>query len=128
MGTLDDDREGRGGTKPGRIRLAMQRTMQRHCAVYRDGPMLEEGLRKLGEVIEMMHVDVSITDRSMIFNTDLGEMLELDNMLAQAVVSYPSFLMSIARDRGGRTRLDMNSRHGAVWSCKAQVEFNGALR
>jgi succinate dehydrogenase / fumarate reductase flavoprotein subunit len=42
----------------------MQRTMQRHCAVFRDGPLLEEGLRQLDEVIEMMHSDLSVTDRS----------------------------------------------------------------
>ena len=53
----------------------MQRTMQRHCAVFRDGPLLEKGLRKLDEVIEMMRADLSVTDRSMIFNTDLGEVL-----------------------------------------------------
>jgi succinate dehydrogenase / fumarate reductase, flavoprotein subunit len=87
---LDRIRWSGGGTKPGAIRLAMQRTMQRHCAVFRDGPLLEEGLRKLDEVIEMMRADLSVTDRSMIFNTDLGEMLELDNMLAQASVSLHS--------------------------------------
>jgi succinate dehydrogenase / fumarate reductase flavoprotein subunit len=55
---LDRIRWSKGGTKPGTIRQAMQRTMQRHCAVFRDGPLLEEGLRKLDEVIEMMRADL----------------------------------------------------------------------
>jgi succinate dehydrogenase / fumarate reductase flavoprotein subunit len=50
----------------------MQRTMQHHCAVFRDGPLLEKGLRKLDEVIEMMRADLSVTDRSMIFKHGSG--------------------------------------------------------
>jgi succinate dehydrogenase / fumarate reductase flavoprotein subunit len=69
---LDRIRWSKGGTKPGTIRLAMQRTMQHRCAVFRDGPLLEKGLRKLDEVIEMMRADLSVTDRSMIFKHGSG--------------------------------------------------------
>src|SRR5262245_38629085 len=81
---LDRIRWSKGGTEAEAIRLAMQRTMQRYCAVFRDGPLLEEGLSTLDGVIAMMRDDLDVTDRSMIFNTNLAETLELDNMLAQA--------------------------------------------
>jgi succinate dehydrogenase / fumarate reductase flavoprotein subunit len=92
----------------------MQRTMQRHCAVFRDGPLLEEGLRKLDEVIEMMRADLSVTDRSMIFNTDLGEMRELDNMLAQASVSLHSAI-GRTESRGAHARGDFPTRDDENW-------------
>ena len=92
----------------------MQQTMQRHCAVFRDGPLLEEGLRKLDEVIEMMRADLSVTDRSMIFNTDLGETLELDNMLAQASVSLHSAI-GRTESRGAHAREDFPQRDDENW-------------
>jgi succinate dehydrogenase / fumarate reductase flavoprotein subunit len=92
----------------------MQRTMQCHCAVFRDGPLLEEGLRKLDEVIEMMRADLSVTDRSMIFNADLGEMLELDNMLAQASVSLHSAIRR-TESRGAHAREDFPTRDDENW-------------
>ena len=84
---LDRIRWSKGKTETGAIRLAMQRTMQRHCAVFRDGPLLDQGSTKLDEIIETMRADLGVADRSMMFNTDLAEALELDNMLAQASVS-----------------------------------------
>src|SRR5215475_10680663 len=89
---LDRIRWSSGEAGTGVIRLAMQQIMQRHCAVFRDGPLLQEGSAKLGDFVAMMRADVRVTDRSMIFNTDLVEALELDNMLAQAVVSLHSAL------------------------------------
>src|SRR5712672_2000359 len=79
-----------GGTGAATIRLAMQRTMHRHCAVFRTGSLLGEGAHKLGDVMAMMRDDLAVADRSMMFNTDLAEALELDNMLAQANVSLRS--------------------------------------
>ena len=73
LARLDRIRWLSGATGAGAIRLAMRRTMQRHCAVFRDGPLLEEGLGKLDEVVVSIRADLGITDRSMIFNTDLAE-------------------------------------------------------
>src|SRR5262249_42302713 len=87
---LDRIRWAKGKNRAGDIRLAMQRTMQRHCAVFRTGSLLEEGERELDRVVDMMRSDLSVADRSMMFNTDLVEALELDNMLAQASVSVTS--------------------------------------
>jgi succinate dehydrogenase / fumarate reductase flavoprotein subunit len=111
---LDRIRWSKGGTGAGTIRLAMERTMQHHCAVFRDGPLLEEGLGKLNEVIAMMRVDLGVSDRSMIFNTDLVETLELDNMLAQASVSLHS-AAGRTDSRGAHAREDFPKRDDVNW-------------
>jgi succinate dehydrogenase / fumarate reductase flavoprotein subunit len=111
---LDRIRWSKGKTAAGTIRLEMQRTMQRHCAVFRDGPLLDEGLGKLDNVIAMMHADLAVADRSMIFNTDLAEALELDNMLAQASVSLHS-AVGRTESRGAHAREDFPKRDDAKW-------------
>jgi succinate dehydrogenase / fumarate reductase flavoprotein subunit len=111
---LDRIRWSKGKTAAGTIRLEMQRTMQRHCAVFRDGPLLGEGLGKLDNVIAMMHADLAVADRSMIFNTDLAEALELDNMLAQASVSLHS-AVGRTESRGAHAREDFPKRDDEHW-------------
>jgi succinate dehydrogenase / fumarate reductase flavoprotein subunit len=111
---LDRIRWAKGTTATGAIRLAMQRTMQRHCAVFRDGPLIEEGLHKLDGVIATMRGDLALADRAMIFNTDLVEALELDNMLAQASVSLQSAL-GRTESRGAHAREDFPKRDDARW-------------
>ena len=64
----------------------MQRTMQTNCAVFRTGEMLEEGKGLIHEVWRA-EADIHVTDRSLIWNTDLIETLEFDNLIAQAVVT-----------------------------------------
>src|SRR5580658_2986024 len=111
---LDRIRWSKGGSGAGTIRLAMQRTMQRHCAVFRDGPLLDEGMSKLNDVVEMMRTDLGIADRSMIFNTDLAETLELDHMLAQASVSLHSAI-GRTESRGAQAREDFSKRDDQNW-------------
>jgi succinate dehydrogenase / fumarate reductase flavoprotein subunit len=111
---LDRIRFSKGKTGAGEIRLAMQRTMQRHCAVFRTGSLLEEGAHKLDDVIAMMANELSIADRSMIFNTDLTEALELDNMLAQASVSIRS-AVGRTESRGAHAREDFPKRDDQNW-------------
>lgn len=112
---FDRIRCSKGKTGAGAIRLAMQRTMQRHCAVFRDGPLLDEGRSKLDSVIGMMRDDLSVTDRSMIFNSDLAEALELDNMLAQANVSLHSAI-GRTESRGAHAREDFSKRDDRIGS------------
>jgi succinate dehydrogenase / fumarate reductase flavoprotein subunit len=114
IGRLDRIRWAKGKTGAGEIRLAMQRTMQRHCAVFRTGALLDEGAGKLGEVIEKMGGDLAVADRSMIFNTDLTEALELDNMLAQASVSLRSAI-GRTESRGAHAREDFPKRDDESW-------------
>ena len=104
----------KGHSGLGTIRLTMQRTMQRHCAVFRDGPLLDEGVGALDGAIAMMRDDLGISDRSMIFNTGLAETLELDNMLAQASVSLQS-AVGRTESRGAHAREDFPKRDDANW-------------
>ncbi len=64
----------------------MQKTMQNHAAVFRTGDSLREGIRKLERTVGSF-ADVRVSDRSLIWNTDLVETLELDNLLSQAVAT-----------------------------------------
>ncbi len=92
----------------------MQRTMQRHCTVFRSGSLLQEGADKLGEIVAMMRDDLGIADHSTVFNTDLAEALELDNMLAQASVNMRSAIGRTA-SRGAHAREDCPKRDDENW-------------
>jgi succinate dehydrogenase flavoprotein subunit len=92
----------------------MQRTMQRHCAVFRTGSLLDEGAHKLGDVMAIMRGDLAVADRSMMFNTDLAEALELDNMLAQDNVSLRSAI-GRTESRGAHAREDFPKRDDENW-------------
>jgi len=111
---FDRIRYSKGGADTGAARLAMQQVMQRHCAVFRDGPLLDEGAAKLSTVGRLLRDDLHITDHSLIFNSELVEALELDNMMAQANVSLQS---AIARteSRGSHAREDFPLRNDQDW-------------
>lgn len=81
---VDHFRNAKGGSPTAEIRLDMQRTMQKHCAVFRDTGLLDEGKALMQKVNKRLE-DVSVTDRSLIWNTDLIETLELDNLIGQAI-------------------------------------------
>ncbi|HEX7968399.1 MAG TPA: succinate dehydrogenase flavoprotein subunit [Stellaceae bacterium] len=110
---LDRVRNARGRLKTNDIRLGMQRTMQNDCAVFRTAAVLEEGARKVDNVAASMS-ELGITDRSMIWNTDLVEALELDNLLAQAAVSLHSAL-NRTESRGAHAREDHPERDDKNW-------------
>jgi succinate dehydrogenase / fumarate reductase, flavoprotein subunit len=114
LARFDRIRWSKGKTAAGTIRLAMQRTMQRHCAVFRDGPLLADGAAMLDGIIAMMRDDLGVADRSMVFNTDLAETLELDNMLAQASISLHSAI-GRTESRGAHAREDFPVRDDLNW-------------
>jgi succinate dehydrogenase / fumarate reductase flavoprotein subunit len=89
LSRLDHFRHAKGGSPTAQIRNQMQRTMQADCAVFRTEETLMEGRGKIDAVYKRLE-DVAVTDRSLIWNTDLLETLELDNLLAQAVVTMHS--------------------------------------
>jgi succinate dehydrogenase / fumarate reductase flavoprotein subunit len=92
----------------------MQKTMQRHCAVFRTGPLLHDGRDMLDTIAATMRDDLGIADKSMMFNTDLAEALELDNMLAQADVSLRSAI-GRTESRGAHAREDFPKRDDEAW-------------
>ncbi|MHA1108371.1 MAG: succinate dehydrogenase flavoprotein subunit [Alphaproteobacteria bacterium] len=125
---LDRRRNASGSIPTAELRLEMQRIMQDNCAVFRTGEVMEEGKRKLAEVWARRN-DLKVSDRSMIWNSDLAETLEFDNLLEQALVSLHSAL-NRTESRGGHAREDCPDRDDENWMKHTLVwlEENGESR
>ena len=91
----------------------MQKVMQEDCAVFRTGEVLAEGHERIHEVWPAID-DVRVTDRSLIWNTDLIETLEFDNLIAQAVVTMDS-AGNRTESRGAHAREDFPERDDKNW-------------
>lgn len=110
---LDQIRHNKGGTRVSDLRLQMQKTMQNHAAVFRTGETLKEGVELIDKCFQGK-ADMAITDKSMVFNSDLAEALELDNLLGQAVVTMHSAL-NREESRGAHAREDFKNRDDKNW-------------
>ena len=113
LGHFDKIRYASGGTTTAVIRDKMQRIMQSNCAVFRTGEVLEEGQRLIDETWGMMP-DLGVSDRSLIWNSDLVESLELDNLMRQAVVTVHA-AANREESRGGHAREDFPDRDDENW-------------
>jgi succinate dehydrogenase / fumarate reductase flavoprotein subunit len=110
---LDPLREYDGGTPTAKLRLRMQKTMQRDCAVFRTKEVLQEGVKAIKAVWDD-EADLRVTDRSLIWNTDLIETFEFDNLISQAAVTVAG---ALAREesRGAHAREDFPKRDDKSW-------------
>jgi succinate dehydrogenase / fumarate reductase flavoprotein subunit len=110
---LDRLRYAKGGTPTAQLRARMQHTMQNNCAVFRNAQVLGEGCKLIQDIWSGVE-DIQVTDRSLIWNTDLIETLEFDNMIAQAAVTIQGALAR-QESRGAHAREDFPSRDDADW-------------
>src|SRR5438876_722223 len=110
---LDAVRHSKGARKTAEIRLDMQRVMQNNCAVFRIAEVLREGVSRI-DVVANSFADLGISDRSMIWNSDLAEALELENLLEQAVVTLHSAEYR-TESRGAHAREDYPERDDRNW-------------
>ncbi len=113
LSRLDRLRHAKGSRKTADVRLEMQKHMQNYAAVFRTGETLEEGCGKVADVFAAFS-DVSVSDRSLIWNSDLIETLELHNLLACSVTTIQSAL-NRTESRGAHAREDYTERDDENW-------------
>ncbi|KAB2855461.1 MAG: succinate dehydrogenase flavoprotein subunit, partial [Sphingopyxis terrae] len=123
LGRLDHFRNASGGSPTAEIRTEMQRAMSQHAAVFRTDELMAEGKDKLAKTYERMN-DVHVADRSLIWNTDLVETLELDNLIAQATVTMHS-AFNRKESRGAHAHEDFPNRDDANWMKHTISWFDG---
>lgn len=120
---IEHFRNAKGGSPTADVRLDMQRTMQKHAAVFRDNELLGEGVKQMDKVYSRL-ADVHVTDTSLIWNTDLIETLELDNLLAQAMVTMYS-AEARKESRGAHMQEDYPDRDDKKWMKHSTSYFDG---
>ena len=110
---IDRVRFNKGKTPTADVRDRMQRTMQKHAAVFRTGTSLEEGVTKMRGIVDEFD-DVKVDDKNLIWNTDLVETLELENLLAQAQTIIHG-ATNRKESRGAHARDDFEDRNDDEW-------------
>jgi succinate dehydrogenase / fumarate reductase flavoprotein subunit len=124
---IDKLRNANGSRPTAEIRLEMQRVMQNHAAVFRTGETLDEGVQKLDQTYATF-ADVQVSDRSLIWNTDLIETMELENLLQNAKTTIESAARRL-ESRGAHAREDYPDRDDVNWMnhSLSWLDENGAI-
>jgi succinate dehydrogenase / fumarate reductase flavoprotein subunit len=128
LSRLDRFRNANGKTPTAQLRLKMQKVMQNNCAVFRTGEVLAEGVKLIHDT-HAEAADIKVSDRSLIWNSDLIETLEFDNLIAQAVVTLNSAL-NRTESRGAHAREDHPERDDKNWMkhTLAWIDARGKVR
>jgi len=128
LASFDRVRHGSGSRPTASLRDEMQRAMQKDAAVFRTGESLAEGCRAVGAAFAAM-AELRLGDRSLVFNTDLVEALELDNLMRQALATIHS-ARNRTESRGAHAREDFPARDDVNWlkHTLAWVDDQGAVR
>jgi succinate dehydrogenase / fumarate reductase flavoprotein subunit len=113
LARFDRYRNANGNQPTAALRLEMQKAMQEDAAVFRTGESLESGVKRLGVVWEKAK-DIKVNDRGMVWNTDLMETLEFDNLIGQAVVTVAG-AVNRTESRGAHAREDFGDRNDGEW-------------
>jgi len=126
---FDKLRNANGDNATSELRLSMQKTMQSKCAVFRTEKTLKEGVEEIRKTYDGMG-SISVQDRSLIFNTDLVETLEFDNLIRQALVTVDS-AYNRKESRGAHAREDFPKRddekfmqHTLAWCDGKNTKIN----
>ena len=123
LARFDRFRNASGSSPTAAIRLDMQKAMQNDAAVFRTGETLQQGVDKLQQIHDRMP-DVQVTDRTLVWNSDLMETLELDNLVAQAAVTVNAAL-NRQESRGAHAREDFPDRDDKTWMKHTLTWFDG---
>jgi succinate dehydrogenase / fumarate reductase flavoprotein subunit len=113
LARFDKFRNASGPTPTAKLRLEMQKAMQEDCAVFRQGDTLQSGVERIAAVYRRLP-EISVADRGMIWNTDLVETLEFDNLIANAAVTVNS-AVNRQESRGAHAREDFADRDDGTW-------------
>jgi succinate dehydrogenase / fumarate reductase flavoprotein subunit len=120
---LDHFRHAKGGSPTAQVRTDMQRAMSQHAAVFRNDELMAEGKAKLADTYKRME-DIAVSDRGLIWNSDLVETMELDNLISQATVTLHG-AHNRKESRGAHAHEDFPNRDDANWMKHTAAWFNG---